>query len=247
VEAHRYLSVCRRWWWIVLSALIVTVLATIALVGSPARVYESTASFVIQPQAVEEGDQVRALDALVQGGTVGETYASIARSKLVKARATESLNPQQRGRHVTVSAEVVTGTRIIRVTVRSGNPATAHRFAAAVSRETEAYVNGLADNYRLDRLDAPTMPTHPLPTKRVVTYALAGILGLMLGMALAFFADYLWRARMAASQLSRSRVDDGVLWTPAPLAPDAMSMAHAGVGPSNHWTVTRKQDLDSPA
>jgi uncharacterized protein involved in exopolysaccharide biosynthesis len=246
---HRYVTVCRRWWWIVLAAFLVTVLATIALLGSPPPVYESTASFVIQPQALEEGDQVRALDALVQGGTVGETYASIARSKLVRARAVEALTPDDRAQHMTVSAEVVTGTRIIRLTVRSKHPEAARHFAGAVSRETIAYVNGLADNYRLDPLDSPTRPTQPLPTKRSVTLALAGILGLMLGVALAFLADHLWAARKRREVVSSpERTEHGeVLWTPAPHGSDGMSIAHNGVRHSNHWPVARKRDLDSPA
>jgi uncharacterized protein involved in exopolysaccharide biosynthesis len=212
---QRYLTVCRRWWWIVLAAFLVTIVATIALIGSPTRMYESTASFVIQPQASEEGDQVRALGALVQGSSVGETYASIARSKLVRVRAARALTPQQRSEHMTVSAEVVTGTRIVRLTVQSKKPADARQFAAAVSRETIAYVDGLADNYRLDRLDSPGLPTRPLPTRRVVTYGLAGILGLMLGVALAFLADHMWTARMLDVEASPSRPQpDDVLWTP---------------------------------
>ena len=200
MEMQRYLTVCRRWWWIVLAAFLVTILLTTVFIGSPASQYESNASFVIQPQALEEGDQVRALDALVQGGTVGETYASIARSKVIRTRAGESLSPRERGQDMVVTAEVVTGTRIIRVTVRSTNPVDAQRFAGAVSRETVAYVNGLNDNYRLDPLDSPTLPTHPLPTKRIVTLGLAGILGLMLGVALAFLADHLWTAAYEAAR-----------------------------------------------
>jgi capsular polysaccharide biosynthesis protein len=245
---QRYLTVCRRWWWIVLATFLVTILATMVLVGSPTRMYESTSSFVIQPQALQEGDQVRALDALVQGGTVGETYASIARSKLVRTRAAASLTPEQRAQHMAVSAEVVTGTRIIQLAVRSQHPADARRFADAVSRQTIAYVNGLADNYRLDRLDAPTLPKSPLPTRRVVTYALAGILGLMLGVGLAFLADYLWAARMRQAEAASARPEHAdALWTPAPRVPEGMSVAHAGVGPSNHWSPPRKPDVDSPA
>jgi capsular polysaccharide biosynthesis protein len=247
VEMQRYVTVCRRWWWIVLVALLATIVSTIALLGAPTREYESTASFVIQPQALEEGDQVRALDALVQGGTVGETYASIARSKLVRARAAESLTPREQAQHMVVSAEVVTGTRIIRLTVRSKDPVAARHFAGAVSRETVAYVNGLADNYRLDPLDSPTRPTHALPTKRSVTLALAGILGLMLGVALAFFADHLWSARKRRGPASPERPEHAdMLWTPAPMTSDGMSIAHNG-GPQNHWPVARKRDVDSPA
>jgi capsular polysaccharide biosynthesis protein len=254
VELQRYLTICRRWWWIVIAAVVVTVGATVVLLGTPTRMYESKASFVIQPQASEEGDQVRALGALVQGGTIGETYASIARSKLVRDRAAESLTEQQRKEHMTVTAEVVTGTRIVQLSVRSKHPADAKQFAAAVSRETVAYVDGLADNYRLDPLDAPSRAAKPLPTKRVVTLTLAGILGLMLGVALAFFADYLWRMRAISVEGATSsgrpsrRGRDEVLWTPAPLAPDGMSIAHAGAAPSSQWPpMAREQDLDSPA
>ncbi|HEY3671124.1 MAG TPA: Wzz/FepE/Etk N-terminal domain-containing protein [Acidimicrobiia bacterium] len=245
---QRYLVVCRRWWWIVLAAFLATVLMATVLVGTPTKQYESTASFVIQPQASEESDQVRALDALVQGGTVGETYASIARSKLIRSRAGESLSRVQRAEHMAVTAEVVTGTRIIRVTVRSTQPADARRFAGAVSHQTIIYVNGLADNYRLDPLDAPTLPTHPLPTKRIVTLALAGILGLMLGVALAFLADHLWVARLRQIEAAGAEPEPaGMLWTPAPLGPQGMSPSPVGAAVHTSWSVARKHDVDSPA
>jgi hypothetical protein len=147
-----------------------------------------------------------------------------------------------------VTAEVVTGTRIIRVTVRSTHPQDAQRFAGAVSSRTIEYVNALNDNYRLDPLDAPTLPTHPLSTKRIVTLGLAGVLGLMLGVALAFLADNLWRARVRQMDAAGDGSEPGgVLWTPGPLGPQGIGPAPVGAAMHTSWSVPRKHDVDSPA
>jgi uncharacterized protein involved in exopolysaccharide biosynthesis len=134
MEIQHFLSVCRRWWWVVIAGFLVTTAATVALTGTPTRQYQSTATFVIQPTALQEDDQVKALDALVQGGTVGETYASIARSRLVRDRAEGALADARQYRRAAVSAEVVTGTRLIRLTVRARQPELAYRLARSVSR-----------------------------------------------------------------------------------------------------------------
>ncbi len=184
---------------------------------------------------------MRALDALVQGGTVGETYASIARSKLIRdsGRAV-AVGATQRREHMVVTAEVVTGTRIIRVTVRSTHPVDAQRFAGAVSSRTVEYVNGLNDNYRLDPLDSPTLPTQPLPTKRIVTLGLAGILGLMLGVAFAFLADNLWTTRMRQleSRTTMPRRGGRLLLDPgAARAGTAADRARRCRGQAHSWSI----------
>ena len=39
----------------------------------------------------------------------------------------------------------------------------------------------------------------------------------------------------------------GVLWTPAPLAPQGMGPAPVGAAVHTNWSVARKHDVDSPA
>jgi capsular polysaccharide biosynthesis protein len=220
MESRRYLPICKRWWWLVLATILVTVTMTWVYVSGWARTYESTASFVIQPQAARQGDQVKALDALVRAGTVGETYASIARSQLIVDEAKAALRPSERRTPMSVSAEVVTGTRIVGVSVTGTNPKYARDLASAVSAKTVAYVNGLRDDYRLDRLDSPTLPTSPLSSRKSATIMLGAILGTLLGVGLASLAD---RVRGGPAPVHADAVGRGTtqlswdgdsLWTP---------------------------------
>lgn len=251
MEIQHFLTVCRRWWWIVVAAFVVTVAATVALTGTPTRQYQSSSTFVIQPQAAQEDDQVKALDALVQGGMVSETYASIARSRLIRDRAEHALGGARRTQGTTVSAEVVTGTRLIRLTVGAKDPVLARRLADSVSHATISYVNGLGDTYRLDPLDPPTLPAHPLPTKRSITFLLGGILGLMLGLGLAYVADYVWTMReagLASGDTPSSRPSIGeLLWTPRTVIPAAVGATYDPSEPGTEWVAPGKNNVDQPA
>jgi capsular polysaccharide biosynthesis protein len=211
-----------RWWWLAAIGFVVTFVSTAVFVGTPTREYESRATLVIQPVATEEDDQIKALDALVQSGTVAETYASIARSSLIRHRAEDAMGrAPARG---SVSAEVVTGTRLIRLAVTAKNPGDAQALAGAVREQTIDYVDALGDNYRLEELDAPKRANSPLPTRRNVTLALGGLLGLILGFGLAVVADNLW-----LQWNETAAVRDGLpvpgLWTPPGKASGSSSVA----------------------
>jgi capsular polysaccharide biosynthesis protein len=218
MESRRYLVVCKRWWWLVLFTVLVTVVATAWFMRPQLPTYESAATFVVKIQAGRAGDQAKAIDALVKGGTIGETYASIARSSDIQTRAQRLLTPRQRRAHASVSAETLTGTRLIRLSVTARRPDDARAIARAISAETLAYVGHLDDNYRLEPLDPPSLPTTPLSTHRYVTLTLGALLGLALGVGMAQLADRLKETLVPADPTVRgatppSSIGD-VLWTP---------------------------------
>jgi len=211
MQGQKYVHVLRRWWWLVAIVFVATSVSTAVFVGAPTPQYESRATFVIQPTALAEDDQVKALAALVQGGTVAETYASIARSSLIRQRAEDAMG--RRPERARVSAEVVTGTRLIRLGVTAGNPRDARALAGAVREQTIDYVDALGDNYRLEELDAPKRAEHPLATRRKVTLALGGVFGLLLGLGLALAVDNLWSEETWTAATGGGR-QAPVLWTP---------------------------------
>jgi capsular polysaccharide biosynthesis protein len=170
---------------------LVTVGLTGAMVVPKPDVYKSSASFVVRPHELSGGDEIRAFDTLIRGVSINATYASIARSKLIRDRAKATLGPTFDATGLKISAEVVTGTNILSISVRGGDPQLVRDFAAAVATETVAYVDTVDDAYRLEPLDSPALPKRPLDNRKSLTIALGGVLGLLLGVWLALFVEYL--------------------------------------------------------
>lgn len=191
VELWRYLEISRRWWWLVGVALLATTAVTVASVAFETPTYESSATFLVRPRTDDAPQDARAFDPLVRGVTINTTYASIARSDLIRDRAERQLDPAARADRMSVSAKVLTDTNIVSVSVRGPDPDRVFALAKAISAETIEYVNGLSDVYVLQSLDEPTRPDGPVATNRLMTISIGVVLGLALGVGMALLGDYL--------------------------------------------------------
>jgi capsular polysaccharide biosynthesis protein len=191
LDLKRYLQVAARRWWVVLLAVLVTGSATAWRVMPAPDVYESKATFVVRPNETLAGDEIRAIDTLIRGGSINATYASIARSRLIRDRALERMGPDTTASGLRARAEVVAGTNILSITSRNEDPQLAHDFLEAVSNETVSYVQNVDDAYRLEPLDPPSLPSLPVDDRAALTIALGIVLGLALGVGLAMLIEYL--------------------------------------------------------
>jgi capsular polysaccharide biosynthesis protein len=186
----------------VLLAVLVTGSATAMVVMPRPAEYQSKATFIVRPQVVEAGDEIRAIDTLIRGGSINATYASIARSRLIRERAREDMAPGTPVQGLRAKAEVVTGTNILSITVTSRDPQLAHDFLAAVSVETVDYVAEVDAAYRLEPLDPPSLPSQPVDARKGLTISLGIILGLVLGVGLAMLIEY-----VKSSDVPREDID----------------------------------------
>lgn len=193
MELRRYLEVSRRWWWLVACAFLATTAVTVVSATSQTPTYVASATFLVRPRSDDAAQDARAFDALIRGVTINTTYASIARSELIRDRAEVQLDPEARGGDMSVSAKVLTDTNIVSLSVKGPDPDHTLALARAISAETVEYVNGLADVYVLQALDEPTLPDAPLENNRTLTIAVGVVLGLALGVGLAILVEYLRR------------------------------------------------------
>lgn len=194
MELRRYLEVSLRWWWVVVLAFVATTVVTVATVSSQSATYESTATFVVRPRPIDAAQEARAFDALIRGVTINTTYASIARSQVIRDRAEEQLDPAAQRDDMSVSAKVLTDTNIVSLTVKGPDPDHVVELARAISVETIEYVNGLSDVYVLEPLDLPTRPSEPVSTNTMLTILVGLVLGAVLGVGMAVLLEYLRRA-----------------------------------------------------
>lgn len=189
MELRRYLDLIRDHWGIVVLAFSVTVGLTTVLAVQQPWVYESEGTFVVRPRSVEADEIVRAFDTLNRGVEINATYAAIAESSLVKQKAREITGESTSG--ISIGADIVPGTNMIRIAVTGTDPELVYQFAVAVGDETQQYVNDLDDAFVLESLDEPDIPDRPVGPNKGLTIGVGVVFGLLLGAFLAVVLDYL--------------------------------------------------------
>jgi protein tyrosine kinase modulator len=191
MELRRYLELIRRQWRLVLGAFTFTTAATAVFVMSQPPVYESKETFVVRPQSLDPEQAVDAVGTLIRGAQISATYAEIARSERIQERAEAQLGESVSASGLSLTAEALTGTNILSISVRGGDPNLVHEFVAAIGTETVAYVQQLNDTYQLEPLDLASVPRHPVGPNKPLTIALGAIFGMMLAFGLALLGEYL--------------------------------------------------------
>jgi diguanylate cyclase (GGDEF)-like protein len=195
MEIKQYLRILIKRWWIIVAAVVATVIPTLVLVSRQPAVYESKATFVIRPRssfAANEEEFVKAIDTLSRRVEINTTFAEVADSRLIKQRALERLNLTSQERSgLKVSGKVRAGTNVLEIIAEGRSPEAVRDFAEAVSLETKAYIGGLYDVFELEPLDSAEVPNSPLNSNKLVNIAMGGVLGSLLGVGLVFLLDYL--------------------------------------------------------
>jgi diguanylate cyclase (GGDEF)-like protein len=194
MELRIYLRVLLRKWWVLLPAFLITFTATIVFTFTQAPTYESTATFVVRPNA-SFGDLnsfASRLDMLSRRTEIATTYAEVAVSRLMKREAADALglSEEQRWR-LSVDSQLLAGTNLIKITVKGSDPVIVRDLANMVGAKTIVYVRELYETYDLKPLDEATLPASPVKPNKKLNLALGAILGLALGVGLAFFSEYL--------------------------------------------------------
>jgi capsular polysaccharide biosynthesis protein/GGDEF domain-containing protein len=193
LELRRYWEIIRRRWWVVVPALIATTAVTLLLEIPKPPIYESEATFIVRPDTVDPDEKASAMETLIRGETITGTYASVARSDLIRDRAEKRVTPSVAASLINVESEVVTGTNLLTIRAQGYDPEAVRELVAALGAETVAYVFSLDDAYELQVLDAPTVPAAPAGPNKPLTIAVGVVSGAALGIGLGVLIDYLLR------------------------------------------------------
>jgi uncharacterized protein involved in exopolysaccharide biosynthesis len=86
MELKLYLRMLLAKWWLIVAAVILTIVPTYLYVNNQPWVYQSSATFIIRPQAAAADDSaefVRAVDILSNRLSINTTFAEVASSTLI--------------------------------------------------------------------------------------------------------------------------------------------------------------------
>jgi uncharacterized protein involved in exopolysaccharide biosynthesis len=204
-----YLRVVGRHWFVAVIGLVITVGLTAVFVQRQPSVYQSTGTMVVRPRPVNTEDGVRAIDTLTRGVEISSTYATIARSDLIRDRAKANIDPELDISGTSISSEVVTSTSILEVSVTGGDPDVVHALAAEVTRQTVAYVGELQEVFELQIIDEPQLPDDPIAPNRPLMLATGAVFGIIVGVLFALIAEAVSGPARARRRYARSRFGRG--------------------------------------
>ncbi len=185
-------ALLRRWWALALG-LVLVVSATYVLTSRQEKVYQSTSTFVLHPHSstiTADGDFVKTLDLVSRRVEINTTFAEVATSRLIKARAIEQLGIKDT-QGLSISADVVGGTNVLALTAEGPDPATTQEFCALVGSETVKYISNLYDIFELQPLDPASYSTRPVRPNMTLNLMIGSILGLALGGGLAVLIEFI--------------------------------------------------------
>ncbi len=197
-----YWHIIRRGWWIILLTTVIAAVGAAIITASAPPVYQSSARYIVSPNPdmFEDSDLVRrSLDTLDNSGIL-TTYAEVFGSKRMKQEGIKVLgiSANEMGGYQ-VTAVNLPQTKIVELSVRGENPQQAMDLAAAIGSVSSTYMQDLYEIYKISELDSASVPTNTLNVSPARNAVIAGLLGFVIGVGLAFVYGYLRQEQEGAT------------------------------------------------
>jgi capsular exopolysaccharide synthesis family protein len=201
MELRDYLAVLkRRWWQIILVALLTVGVALAASAVVPPR-YDSQAFLRVIPSAPAQAGTL--YESILTADLLAKTYRELFASDYIAIQAMRELGSDQTVREFKkhVSVELMPDTELLVITASAEEAQEARRIAEVMAQQAIAFV-GNASRAETVTVEvpplAPDRPTWPRPSIAVA----AGLgFGLALGMALTLVFEYLGAKVERSSEL----------------------------------------------
>ena len=200
---HTWLRVIWRHKWIIIATVLVFAVVAGLVSKTLEKVYSTSATLlVVQPRTEQNFDAVQAAQV------VARTYSDLAKSDNGAARVARKVPGTTRNSiRAVVSVDPVPETQLIKVSAEDPRPRRARQIANAYADDFINYSRANLSQFTgatvslADRAPLPDSPVRPRPTLYVL---LASILGLAVGLALAFLRETLDRRLRTLEEIESS-------------------------------------------
>ena len=186
--------ILRKWVWLIIGLLVVSmVISGLVSFYVLDKEYQAFTTLMVgKPQDYKSENTLEYNDLILNQklvSTYGELIKTRAVSDKVIANLKLPISYSQFGSKVNVS--LVKDTEIIKIQVTDGDPA----LAADIANETaEVFMETVKEIMRVENvqiIDPAQVPTSPISPRPLMNIGIAGVLGVMLGIFIAFLKEFL--------------------------------------------------------
>jgi len=220
-QIQQYSSLIRRSWWIIALAVLAALNVALILAYFATPIYRASAQFIVGPGpsllASQDRDLVNGIEALDKRSIVA-TYAEVMGSRRIQRETAERLGIERSELSgYKFTSVVLPDATILELSVEGADPEKVALLANNVGQQAIDYIKSLYLVYDIHLLDPAVTPVNPIRPQPIRDIALAVVLGLVFGLALAVLRE----------QISPFGGAQGV-WRPAAAgyAPSAFSRSH---------------------
>jgi len=192
MELARYLSLVRKWWWLLVVGTLVAGGASYAISKTLTPIYSASTTLLVNQTQVPG---TIAYNDILTSERLTRTYKELIGKRPVLDDVAERLDlPFSRDKLAgMISVSVLSDTQLLRLSVESSDPALASSIANATAA---AFINQNTED-RLSRpgdvsvVEAATTPSVPIKPNVKLNTLMAAVIGLLLAGAAALLIEYL--------------------------------------------------------
>jgi len=192
MELTRYISLVRRWWWLLLAGTLIAGVASYAISKTLTPVYSSTATLLVNQTQVPG---TLAYNDILTSERLTRTYRELIDKEPVLQEVVDRLSlPFGQGELAgMISVGVVPDTQLLRLSVENADPALASRIAnmAATIFIEQNTDNKLSRPGDVSIVEAATPAAAPIKPNVKMNALMAAVMGLLLAGGIVILIEYL--------------------------------------------------------
>ncbi|MFC1959481.1 Wzz/FepE/Etk N-terminal domain-containing protein [Chloroflexota bacterium] len=214
MELREYFRIVFKNWWIIVLLTLISLAGVLVISYAQTPIFRTTSSYVTGLDATIASsfdDTIYGIDTLTGRQRIFVTYCELIRSQTVRDRAFEltGLNPADPSlEDYKTTCNVLPESNILLLLVDGPSPALTMRLNEAIGLAGMERTNSLYTYFPLEKLDSVSIEEVPISPDYAQNAVLGILLGLVVGVTLAFIIEYLRspREQMEAMSIRNARL-----------------------------------------
>lgn len=186
-------TIRKRLGLVVLMGVVAIAIAAVLSFLIMTPVYESSTEILVNQNPTEPGQMIN--EHIQTDLQLINTYSGIIKSPVILDQVAEQMNLDMRADELTkkITVSNLEESQIVTISVKDGDPATAVDIANTTAAVFENDIKELMNIDNVKILSPATMKENPAPVapNSLLNMAIAGVIGAMLGVGIAFLLEYL--------------------------------------------------------
>lgn len=165
--------------------------------------YETGTTLIVSYKAADSS--LMNYNDLQMSQKLAATYSEIVKSERIADIVIEELDLKMMASELNkkISVSQVGSTEILKITVKDEDPQLAALMANKVSQVFQREINKMMEVDNVSTIDVAKVPEHPVSPNKMMNIAIAGLLGMMVGVGLVFVLAFLDRTYKTPTEVER--------------------------------------------